>query len=280
MRIYKTSAGILIETNQVYYLLENEDWDRFINDDRLFAKVKEVVNSRAPAENGLHLYENMLQAPIQNQEIWAAGVTYFNSKLARQEESESAGGSDFYARVYAADRPELFFKATANRCVGSGQKVRTRKDSAWNVPEPELTLLLTSSGTIAGYTIGNDMSSRSIEGENPLYLPQAKTYDGCAAMGPGIYLSEEPLSENIEIQLVINRDGMCVFEGKTSLGQMKRKLEDLTSWLFREMSFPNGCFLMTGTGIIPPKEFTLQQGDEVRIEIEPIGTLVNTVTNA
>ncbi|MBI1226651.1 MAG: 2-hydroxyhepta-2,4-diene-1,7-dioate isomerase [Bacteroidetes bacterium] len=277
MKLYRTTAGVLVEKNKNYYLLENYVWDRFINDDNLFAKLKGIIKVMEPTENGLELMKGKLLAPIQGQEIWASGVTYFNSKLARQEESEAAGGGDFYARVYVADRPELFFKATAHRCVGAGEQVRIRKDSTWNVPEPELTLLITSSGKIVGYTIGNDMSSRSIEGENPLYLPQAKTYDGCAAIGPGIYVSEWDLPETIEIQLVINRNGDTVFEGQTNLGQMKRKLSELAAWLVRELSFPNGCFLMTGTGIIPPKEFTLESGDEIRITIEPIGTLVNVV---
>lgn len=277
MKLYKTGAGILVENGAQYFLLENETWNQFINDDQLLVKVKAKISAANPVENGRQLLETGLQVPIGNQEIWAAGVTYFNSKLARQEESESAGGSDFYARVYAAERPELFFKSAAHRCVGPGQTVRIRKDSTWNVPEPELTLLLTSSGKIVGYTIGNDMSSRSIEGENPLYLPQAKTYDGSAALGPCILVHDEKLPETIDIELVIHRNGAIVFEGKTNLGQIKRNLEDLASWLFRELSFPDGCFLMTGTGIVPPREFTLHEGDEVRISIGPIGTLVNVV---
>ena len=277
MKIYKVKSGILAESDGSFWLLENYLWDRFINDDHLFVKLKGLIQSKPPVKNGQPLLEHELQSPIQSQEIWASGVTYFNSKLARQEESEAAGGGDFYARVYAADRPELFFKATAHRTAGHGEKVRIRRDSTWNVPEPELTLFITSSGKIVGYTIGNDMSSRSIEGENPLYLPQAKTYDGSAAIGPGIYVSEVPLPPNTDIQLLISRNGVPVFEEKTNLGQIKRKLEDLASWLFRETSFPNGCFLMTGTGIVPPKEFTLAQGDEIRITIEPIGTLLNTV---
>ncbi len=277
MKIYKVKSGILVESDNTFHLFANYVWDEFINDDRLFFKIKNLVSSGKPVENGPELIRTELQAPIQNQEVWASGVTYFNSKLARQEESEAAGGGDFYARVYAAERPELFFKATAHRTVGHGENVRIRKDSSWNVPEPELTLLLTSNGKIAGYTIGNDMSSRSIEGENPLYLPQAKTYDGCAALGPCIYVSETPLPPETDIQLTINRVGECVFEGKTSLGQMKRTPEELASWLFREATFPHGCFLMTGTGIVPPKDFTLQTGDEICIGIPTVGTLINAV---
>lgn len=278
MKIYKLKSGILVESSDQFYLFENYVWDHFINDDQLYQKLKSLVQQKEPVENGLTLLQNELQAPIGSQEIWASGVTYFNSKLARQEESEAAGGGDFYARVYVAERPELFFKGTAHRCVGSGQAVRIRKDSTWNVPEPELTLLLTSSGKIVGYTIGNDMSSRSIEGENPLYLPQAKTYDGSAAIGPCIYVSEWAFPSDSEIHLVINRSGEAVFEGKTSLNQMKRSPEELAEWLFRELSFPQGCFLMTGTGIIPGKDFTLEPGDEIRITIERIGTLVNFVS--
>lgn len=278
MKIYKLKSGILVESAEKHYLLDNYVWDHFINDDQLYQKIKSLVQKKEPVENGLQLLQNELQAPIASQEIWASGVTYFNSKLARQEESEAAGGGDFYARVYVAERPELFFKSTPHRCVGSGQTVRIRKDSTWNVPEPELTLLLTSSGKIVGYTIGNDMSSRSIEGENPLYLPQAKTYDGCAAIGPCIYVSEWPFPIDSEIHLLINRDGEPVFEGKTSIVQMKRSLEELADWLFRELSFPQGCFLMTGTGIVPTKDFTLEPGDEIRISIDRIGTLTNWVS--
>lgn len=278
MKIYKLTSGILVKSGEKHYLLENYVWDHFINDDSLYQKIKSLVQKKEPVENSLILLQNGLQAPIGNQEIWASGVTYFNSKLARQEESEAAGGGDFYARVYVAERPELFFKTTPHRCVGSGQKVRIRKDSSWNVPEPELTLLLTSSGKIVGYTIGNDMSSRSIEGENPLYLPQAKTYNGCAAIGPCIYVSEWPFPTESEIHLLINRDGEAVYEGKTNIAQMKRSPEELAEWLFKELSFPYGCFLMTGTGIVPTKDFTLVPGDEIRITIERIGTLTNWVS--
>ncbi|MBT1705649.1 fumarylacetoacetate hydrolase family protein, partial [Chryseosolibacter indicus] len=205
------------------------------------------------------------------------GVTYYRSKVGRQEESKSAGGSDFYARVYEAERPEIFFKATPHRVVGHRGKVRIRKDSAWDVPEPELTLVVTTSGKIIGYTIGNDMSSRSIEGENPLYLPQAKTYDGAAAIGPGIYVAEKPLSPDTTIYLKILRSDKIVFEGNVAINQIVRKFEDLVSFLYRECSFPAGAFVMTGTGIVPSSDFTLQKNDTIHITIEPIGTLINTV---
>jgi 2-dehydro-3-deoxy-D-arabinonate dehydratase len=218
-------------------------------------------------------------APLANQEVWASGVTYFRSRTARIEESKDAGGGTFYDRVYNADRPELFFKAPAYRTVGTGANVRIRKDSKWNVPEPELTLFMCSAGTIEGYTIGNDMSSRDIEGENPLYLPQAKSYTGSAAVGPCIYVSDAPINPEAMITLEIKRGGEVAFTESIAISQMKRKHSELASWLFRELDFKYGVFLMTGTGIIPADEFTLQVGDVVNITIEGIGTLSNTVTS-
>ena len=184
MKVYNTKSGILVEHESKFHLLNEEKWDEFINDDGIITNTKAKLNESNRIKDANSILENNLKAPVQSQEIWASGVTYYNSKLGREEESKEAGGSSFYAKVYEADRPELFFKATAHRTVGNGGVVRIRKDSSWNVPEPELTLVITSNGKIIGYTIGNDMSSRSIEGENPLYLPQAKTYDGCAALGP------------------------------------------------------------------------------------------------
>jgi 2-dehydro-3-deoxy-D-arabinonate dehydratase len=297
LKLYKIKTGVVIETDHGFHLLEGENWDAFVNDDNLFGKLAEIARAVEPIQNAQQLLATYLEAPIQSQELWASGVTYFRSKQGRQEEFKAAGGGEFYARVYEAERPELFFKTTAHRVVGSGGKVRIRQDSTWNVPEPELTLMITSSGKIVGYTIGNDMSSRSIEGENPLYLPQAKTYDGCAALGPCIYVTEEPLSEDTIIHLEILRknapelqfeekrsggaadkmSALQVFAGNTDLKQMKRKPEELVSFLYRECSFPHGSLLMTGTGIVPPNDFSLQSGDEIRITIEPIGTLVNTV---
>lgn len=277
MKLYKTKNGLVIEKNEQYYLVENQDWDHYINDDNLFAKLESVVKETTPNDAAKQYIESDLQAPIQNQEIWASGVTYIRSKVGRQEESKESGGSQFYARVYEADRPELFFKSTACRAVGHGDKVAIRKDSTWDVPEPELTLVITSTGKIIGYTVGNDMSSRSIEGENPLYLPQAKTYDASASVGPCIYVTEEPLASDTTIQMQINRNGNVVFEGEVAISQIKRKFQELVSYLFRETTFPHGCLLMTGTGIVPSNEFTLQKDDEIRITIQPIGTLVNTV---
>jgi len=277
MKIYKIKSGIIIEHQDSNYFLKDIDWDKFINNDKLLENTTELIRNLPSVNDARERINNELEAPIQNQEIWASGVTYYNSKLGRQEESKNAGGGSFYSHVYEADRPELFFKATSYRTVGSGGKVRIRKDSTWNVPEPELTLCITSKGKIIGYTIGNDMSSRSIEGENPLYLPQAKTYDGCAALGPCIYISNEPLSVDTKISLSIKRENNEVFEGEVGIDQIKRKFEDLVSYLFRECSFPFGCFLMTGTGIVPSSDFTLLKNDEIIISIPPIGTLINTV---
>ena len=216
-------------------------------------------------------------APIENQEVWAAGVTYSRSRTARMDESQSSGGGDFYDRVYTAERPELFFKAVPRRVVGPGQKVRIRADAKWNVPEPEFTLLISPKGKILGYTIGNDMSSRDIEGENPLYLPQAKVYDGSCAIGPGILVTSEPLASSTKIQIEIKRGGKTGFAGATALSEMKRDFRTLVDYLYRETSFPDGCLLMTGTGVVPPDDFTLDHGDEISITADGIGTLQNTV---
>ena len=277
MRVYKVKRGVVLEKDKSLFLLENQNWDTFINDDNLYAKAEAAVKDLKPSAESRETLLKEVLAPIQNQEVWASGVTYLRSKVGRQEESKNAGGADFYARVYEAERPELFFKATPSRVVPPGGKVRIRKDSTWDVPEPELTLVITSSGKIVGYTIGNDMSSRSIEGENPLYLPQAKSYDGSAALGPCILITQKPLNENTIISLAIARSGKNVFEGSIAINQIKRKFTELVEFLYRETSFPHGSFLMTGTGIVPGNDFTLQQGDQISITIEPIGTLVNTV---
>jgi 2-dehydro-3-deoxy-D-arabinonate dehydratase len=273
MHVYKIKSGILIQ-QESKFLLHKEDWDTFINDDKLYSKILNITSSSTIQET--ELIHNQVLPPIGNQELWACGVTYLRSKVGRQEESKDAGGGDYYARVYE-ERPEVFFKATAHRVVGHGGNVRIRKDSTWDVPEPELTLMVTSSGKIIGYTIGNDMSSRSIEGENPLYLPQAKTYDGCAAIGPCIYITDKPLDQSTLIQLDILRNNKTVFSDAVSIAQMKRSIEELVSFVYKECSFPHGCLIMTGTGIVPPNDFTLQSGDEIRIKIDNIGTLINTV---
>ena len=219
----------------------------------------------------------LVRAPLQSQEIWAAGVTYFRSRTARMEESKDAGGGSFYDRVYEAERPEIFFKSTPHRVAAPGTPVRIRADSKWNVPEPELTLAISSRGRIFGYTVGNDMSSRDIEGENPLYLPQAKSYDKAAAIGPCLVVTEQLPGADTVIAIEIRRAGAAAFSGETTVGQIKRPLPSLADWLYRENAFPSGSYLMTGTGIVPPDGFTLQRGDEIRITIEPVGTLVNPV---
>ena len=215
-------------------------------------------------------------APIGSQEVWAAGVTYRRSRNARMSEAERAGGDVFYDAVYEAERPEIFFKATPHRVVGPGGAVRIRGDSTWDVPEPELTLAISSGGSVIGYTIGNDMSSRSIEGENPLYLPQAKVYDGCAALGPRLVLGALPPPDT-EIRLEIRRRGDVVFEGTTALNRIKRRFEELVEYLVRDNSFPTGAYLMTGTGIVPSDDFTLVTGDDIAITIDPVGCLTNHV---
>src|SRR6187200_403093 len=277
MKLYKTKKGLVIKQEDAYYLVEDENWDSFVNDDKLFSKMVTITQTNAPSEDAKKLVDSDIQPPIQSQEVWACGVTYFRSKVGRQEESKNAGGSDFYARVYEADRPEIFFKCTASRTVGHGDKVRIRKDSTWDVPEPELTLAVTSSGKIVGYTVGNDMSSRSIEGENPLYLPQAKTYDGSAALGPCIYVTDQMIDGNTMIRLIIRRNNESAFDGNIAVSQIKRPLTELVSFVYRECTFPHGCLIMTGTGIVPQNNFTLVSGDEIEIRIDNIGALINTV---
>jgi 2-dehydro-3-deoxy-D-arabinonate dehydratase len=277
MKLYKTKSGIVIEKDAAFFLIK-DNWDSFINDDNLFYKASELIRSENAINNERDIFKDQLLPPIgSNQELWACGVTYLRSKIGRQEESKDAGGGDFYARVYEAERPEVFFKATPHRVVGHNTKVNIRKDSTWDVPEPELTLVVSTSGKILGYTIGNDMSSRSIEGENPLYLPQAKTYDACAAIGPCIYVNEKGLASDTNIHLQIIRGNENVFEGNVALSQMKRGPEELVSFVYKECSFPYGCLIMTGTGIVPPNDFTLKSGDEIKITIDNIGTLINTV---
>jgi 2-dehydro-3-deoxy-D-arabinonate dehydratase len=276
MKIYKLRSGILIENKGQYYNSPATDWNEFINDDAIFQKLTELLQSgKATPASGIN--EEDILPPVDKQELWACGVTYLRSKVGRQEESKATGGADFYAKVYEAERPEVFFKSTPHRIVGHQAKVNIRKDSTWDVPEPELTLAVTSSGKIIGYTIGNDMSSRSIEGENPLYLPQAKTYDACAAVGPCIYITDKPLDSTTTIQLAISRNEEKVFEDRIAISQMKRSVEELVSFVYRECSFPHGCLIMTGTGIVPGNDFTLKSGDEIKISIDHIGTLINTV---
>ena len=277
MKIYKTDKAIVIEQDNNCFISHETNWDEFINRDRLWHKIQQEIEGLTPVGDCHWLKQQKILAPIGTQEVWAAGVTYLRSKTARMEESKESGGASFYDKVYDAERPELFFKSTAQKVVGSNGMVRIRKDSHWNVPEPELTLVVTSSGKIAGYTIGNDMSSRSIEGENPLYLPQAKMYDGSASLGPCVLVTEQPILPDTVIAINIDRDGKTVFEGSTTIGRMKRKHEELVEFLFREYSHPVGCYLMTGTCVVPENDFTLRSGDVVTIRIDNIGELVNIV---
>lgn len=218
-----------------------------------------------------------LHAPVERQEVWAAGVTYLRSKAARMEESDFSATA--YDRVYEAERPEIFFKSLPDKVVPTGEPVGIRRDSTWNVPEPELALMLSSRGQVVGYTIGNDMSSRSIEGENLLYLPQAKTYFRSCALGPWIVLgTPEPAARAWSIALDIRRDGTSAFSGMTSVGQIKRTFDELAGFLFRSQVFQHGAVLLTGTGIVPDESFTLREGDEVTIDVSGIGRLTNPVT--
>lgn len=275
MKLYRTQTGaIIVDEAGKTYAKQVNNWDEYINRDDLFNFLKSEIQSVTPQENADLDYT---LKPIQSQEIWAAGVTYLRSRNARMEESQETGGATFYDKVYDAERPELFFKSTAQRCVGNNEKVRIRKDSTWNVPEPELTLLITSSGKIVGYTIGNDMSSRSIEGENPLYLPQAKCYEKCAALGPCIYVTDKPIDSLTTISIQIERNRAIHYQDQVQISQMKRQHTELVEFLLRECDFPYGCFLMTGTCLVPPNEFTLNSGDEISISIEGIGTLKNSV---
>jgi 2-dehydro-3-deoxy-D-arabinonate dehydratase len=272
MKLYRTKQGAVLEEQGSFSSLPDFGWDDlFVSPDP-----KLMVQSSKKISRSV-IDPSEILAPIQSQEVWAAGVTYYRSKEARREESKDSGGGSFYDRVYVAERPELFFKSTPHRVAGHLQEIKIRSDSAWNVPEPELTLVLNSSGKIFGYTCGNDVSSRSIEGENPLYLPQAKIYDKSCALGPCLFITDEPLSTDTEIALSIVRGGAEVFQGKTTLAAIKRAFTELVSFLFRENSFPSGCFLLTGTGIVPEDTFTLQSGDVCHIAIGQIGTLTNIV---
>jgi 2-dehydro-3-deoxy-D-arabinonate dehydratase len=274
IKLFRTDAGCLIEDGSSLYIFNNS-WDDLIARDDLHHYLRELLQSSSPSGKSVENFK--ILPPISSQEVWAAGVTYYRSRDARMEESKSAGGGDFYDRVYHADRPELFFKATAHRVVGHGEKVAIRSDATWSVPEPELALLISPTGKIVGYTIGNDLSSRDIEGENPLYLPQAKVYNRSCALGPGIVVAAQPPSPSTEIRLEILRSTETAFSGSTTISAMKRNFGTLIEYLYRDNSFPNGCFLLTGTGIVPPDSFTLQHGDEIRISITGAGTLVNFV---
>jgi 2-dehydro-3-deoxy-D-arabinonate dehydratase len=277
LKLYRTSNGNYVEQDGSFYRVPEPSWDALITHDDLCGYLSRLV---AGGDAVSDFASARIEAPIGAQEVWAAGVTYYRSRSARMAEAKDAGGGDFYDRVYSAERPELFFKATASRVAATGSHVRIRSDSKWSVPEPELTLVINQRGRIIGYTVGNDMSSRDIEGENPLYLPQAKVYDRSCALGPCILVSDEPLLSTTTIRLQIQRKGEIVFSGTTTLAELKRTPATLVEYLFRENSFPAGAYLMTGTGIVPPDSFTLAPGDRIRITIDPIGTLENEVVQA
>jgi 2-dehydro-3-deoxy-D-arabinonate dehydratase len=273
VKLYRSTDSIFVEDKQRFFLIDANNWDELLGHPEIYQRCLESCRGTEvePIDPASVL------APIGSQEVWAAGVTYYRSRNARMEESKDAGGGSFYDRVYSAERPELFFKANGSRVIGPGGKVRIRSDAKWSVPEPELTLVIDASGEIVGYTVGNDMSSRDIEGENPLYLPQAKVYDGSCALGPCILLAEGELPKSTEIRIEIVRSASTAFSGKTSLAELKRDPAELAQYLFRENSFPHGAYLMTGTGIVPEDDFTLMSGDLIRIGIGEIGTLENIV---
>jgi len=279
MKLYKLTDGIILQHNHANYLIQN-DWDTLINRDGLYGYLNEIASELSVLTEAIataHINESLV-APIGKQEVWAAGVTYLRSREARMEESADSGAADLYDKVYAAERPELFFKALPHRVAAHNQQVYIRRDSSWNVPEPEMTLFINSNGNIQGYTIGNDMSSRSIEGENALYLPQAKIYERSAALGPCLYITEEPVSLDTAIRMSISRNDTEVYSDETTIGRMKRTFPELAGFLYRECDFPDGSFLMTGTCLVPGNDFTLQEGDVVSISIDHIGTLVNTIS--
>ncbi len=276
MILYNTTRGPIVEHEGSWYAVK-VDWDALFTQRDPVRFLRQVVAAGPPAVGSgfeAGTTEDLI-APIGAQEVWGAGVTYNRSRVARMSESKRAGGSDFYDRVYRAERPELFFKANAHRVVGSGGLLHLRRDSKWIVPEPELTLAITARGQVFGYTIGNDLSCRDIEGENPLYLPQAKTYVGCAALGPGILVTRRPMPRATCIALDIRRCGRSIFAGAVSVSEIKKPFAVLVEHLYRDNAFPTGCLLMTGTGIVPPGRFCLRRGDEVHITIDGIGTLVN-----
>jgi 2-dehydro-3-deoxy-D-arabinonate dehydratase len=272
--LYRTREALFVHHEDHAYPLKENSLDTLVGHHDLHAHLTTSIADTPPADHLLHV---PLLAPIGNQEVWASGVTYYSSRRARIAESKDAGGGDFYDRVYSAERPELFFKAVAHKVAGPDSHVRIRRDATWSVPEPELTLVINPRAEIIGYTVGNDMSSRDIEGANPLYLPQAKVYDRSCALGPGILVRKEPMPLATQIELEILRSNHTVFSGETTLAELKRDPSTLVEYLFRDHSFPYGCFLLTGTGIVPPDSFTLHSEDEIRITIEGIGTLKNSV---
>lgn len=275
IKVYRCPNSAVIAHGDHVYEHDSLSFDAIFQADDPEAFLQQAIGEARPGAPEATAGDTWLP-PLESQEVWAAGVTYFRSREARMEESEPAGGDVFYDKVYDAARPELFFKATPSRARGHGARICLREDSTWDVPEPELTLAINRRGRVFGYTIGNDVSSRSIEGENPLYLPQAKVYRGSCSMGPALCVGPPPPPATC-IKLTIDRHGECVFEGETTLMQLKRTFQELAAYLFRDNEFPFGCWLMTGTGIVPSPEFTLKSGDVVRIAIDGLGVLENTV---
>jgi 2-dehydro-3-deoxy-D-arabinonate dehydratase len=273
VKLYRTDAGVFLELDGSFFSTPEADWDKLIAHPDLAGYLSTIAGTKTKVS----ALPGTILAPIGSQEVWAAGVTYYRSRSARMAESKDSGGGDFYDRVYSAARPELFFKATPNRVAAPGTPVRIRRDAKWSVPEPELTLVINPRGQIIGCTVGNDMSSRDIEGENPLYLPQAKVYDRSCALGPCVLVTNHLLPTNTVIRLEIERDGNSEFNGETTLASLKRSPQVLVDYLFRENHFPTGAYLMTGTGIVPPDSFALAGGDRVRITIDGIGRLDNEV---
>jgi len=274
LRLFRSRGGWILESGGRYFWHPEYGSSLTLRED-LYTYLSGAAAGLTPLDGAPA--EDDLLPPIEDQEVWAAGVTYLRSRTARIEESKAATGGHFYDLVYNADRPELFFKAPSWRVVGSGGTVRFRKDARWSVPEPELALLISPQGRILGYMAGNDVSSRDIEGENPLYLPQAKVYDGACALGPAVVVSPDPPGPDTRISLEIRRQGKVEFAGATALSEMKRDFRTLVDYLYRETSFPDGCVLLTGTGIVPPDNFTLQHGDETLITVDGAGTLRNVV---
>jgi 2-dehydro-3-deoxy-D-arabinonate dehydratase len=272
MKLYRTAGGVVAEDDSGVHDI-SLGWDALINHDDLLGYLKHAC-ARTDA---LAVIADRVLAPIGHQEVWAAGVTYERSREARIDESAKAGGGSFYDRVYDASRPELFFKAAPWRVRGPNETVRIRRDAAWSVPEPEIALYVNKHGAVVGFTIGNDLSSRDIEGENPLYLSQAKIYDGACALGPAVLVTDEPLSPETTIAVSVMRGGKIAFAATTTFGRMRRSPQGLVEFLYRETSFPDGVVLLTGTGIVPPDDFTLTAGDLIAITVPPIGTLTNTV---
>jgi 2-dehydro-3-deoxy-D-arabinonate dehydratase len=272
--LYRTRERALVRSDEAFFVAPEEDFDALLNRPDLVRHLAGLAERAQPVPAPS---SDAWLAPVGTQEIWAAGVTYERSREGRREEAKDSGAADFYSRVYNAERPELFFKSPGWRAVGPNAKIRIRQDARWNVPEPELALVINRGRQIVGYTLGNDVSSRDIEGENPLYLPQAKVYDGSCALGPALCLSDESLDLHIEICITVERAGRSAFQGSVPLNKIRRPFGQLVEYLFRELTFPVGAFLLTGTGIVPPNDFTLASGDVVRIAAGPIGELVNQV---